>query len=95
MAGGAEPGAGAPGSGRLCGGRVYERTAIKLGAERALHYVHLEAGHAAQNVLLEAVALGLGAVPIGAFDDIAMQGTLGLPAEQQPLYVIPVGQLRQ
>lgn len=70
---------------------VYERTAVKYGAERSPRYVHLEAGHAAQNVLLQAVALGLGAVPIGAFDDGAIQEAMGLPAEEQPLYLIPVG----
>lgn len=70
---------------------VYERTAIKYGAERSPRYVHLEAGHAAQNILLQAVTLGLGAVPIGAFDDEAIQEAMGLPAEEQPLYLIPVG----
>lgn len=69
---------------------VYERTSIKYGA-RAERYVHLEAGHAAQNLLLEATALGLGVVPIGAFDDDAVQRTLGIPADHRPLYLIPVG----
>jgi SagB-type dehydrogenase family enzyme len=69
---------------------VYARTASKYG-DRAERYVHLEAGHAAQNVLLQAVALGLGAVPIGAFDDRALQQVLGLPLDHQPLYLIPVG----
>ncbi len=70
---------------------VYERTARKYGAERSPRYVHLEAGHAAQNLLLEAVALGLGAVPIGAFDDREVQQVLGLPADHEPLYLIPTG----
>jgi SagB-type dehydrogenase family enzyme len=71
---------------------VVERTAAKYGAERSPRYVHLEAGHAAQNLLLQAVALELGAVPIGAFDDAAVQEAMGLSADQQPLYLIPVGQ---
>ena len=71
---------------------VYQRTAGKYGAERSPRYVHLEAGHAAQNLLLQAVALGLGAVPIGAFDDTDVQRVLNLPAEEEPLYLIPVGQ---
>jgi SagB-type dehydrogenase family enzyme len=71
---------------------VYERTAVKYGAERSPRYVHLEAGHATQNLLLQAVALELGAVPIGAFEDAGVQQALGLPADQQPLYLIPVGQ---
>jgi SagB-type dehydrogenase family enzyme len=70
---------------------VYERTRIKYGEERTPRYVHLEAGHAAQNLLLEAVALDLGAVPIGAFHDQEVQSALGLPADHQPLYLIPVG----
>lgn len=69
---------------------VYARTALKYG-DRAARYVQLEAGHAAQNILLQAGALKLGAVPIGAFDDEQVKQTLALPAEQQPLYLISVG----
>jgi len=69
---------------------VYARTASKYG-DRATRYVRLEAGHAAQNLLLQAVALDLGGVPIGAFDDAGVQRVLGLPADHEPLYVIPVG----
>jgi nitroreductase len=53
--------------------------------------VYLEAGHAAQNLLLQAVALGLGAVPIGAFYDDELQVALSLPVDHKPLYLIPVG----
>jgi SagB-type dehydrogenase family enzyme len=73
---------------------VYERTAQKYGEARTPRYVHMEAGHAAQNLLLEAVAIGLGAVPIGAFYDTQVQKALSLPAEEQPLYLIPVGHPR-
>jgi SagB-type dehydrogenase family enzyme len=70
---------------------VYDRTAQKYGSLRSPRYVHLEAGHAAQNLLLQAVALGLGAVPIGAFADGQVQEAMGLPADHEPLYLIPVG----
>lgn len=70
---------------------LYERTEKKYGPTRTPRYVHLEAGHAAQNLLLQAVALGLGAVPIGAFSDAQVQRVLSLPAAEQPIYVIPVG----
>ena len=69
---------------------VYARTAGKYG-DRATRYVWLEAGHVTQNLLLQAVALELGGVPIGAFDDAGVQRALGLPADHEPLYVIPVG----
>lgn len=69
---------------------VYARTEAKYG-DRAARYVQLEAGHAAQNLLLLAVSLGLGAVTIGAFDDAAVQRALALPADRAPLYLIPVG----
>lgn len=73
---------------------VYERTAQKYGAARSPRYVHLEAGHAAQNLLLEAVALGLGAVPMGAFHDAEVQKALSLPRNHEPLYLIPAGKPR-
>lgn len=69
---------------------VVERTAGRYGA-RAERYVALEAGHAAQNILLEAVSLGLGAVPVGAFDDEAVRRVLSLGEGEAPLYLIPVG----
>jgi SagB-type dehydrogenase family enzyme len=69
---------------------VYQRTEAKYG-DRAERYVRLEAGHAAQNVLLQAVGLGLGAVPIGAFYDEQLQTALSLPPDHKPLYLIPVG----
>jgi SagB-type dehydrogenase family enzyme len=72
---------------------VYARTSAKYGEERAPRYVHLEAGHAAQNILLQAVALDLGAVPIGAFYDDKVKQVLALPADHDPLYLIPVGRL--
>jgi len=72
---------------------VYARTEAKYGP-RAERYVHLEAGHAAQNILLQATALDLGAVPIGAFYDQKVQEVLALPSDHEPLYLIPVGHLR-
>jgi SagB-type dehydrogenase family enzyme len=69
---------------------VYSRTEQKYG-ERAELYVKLEAGHAAQNLLLQAVSLGLGAVPIGAFHNDEVQEVLDLPNDHEPLYLIPVG----
>jgi SagB-type dehydrogenase family enzyme len=66
------------------------RTQPRYGS-RAERYVLLEAGHAAQNLLLQATSLGLGAVPVGAFDDGDVTRALGLPDGERPFYLIPVG----
>ena len=60
-------------------------------ADRGIRYMWMEAGHAAQNLLLAAAALGLGAVTIGAFDDAGIADALGLSDMEEPLYLIPVG----
>ncbi|AEA46913.1 SagB/ThcOx family dehydrogenase [Archaeoglobus veneficus] len=69
---------------------IYERTTRKYG-ERGIRYVHMEAGHAAQNIYLQAEALGLGTVSIGAFYDDKVRDVLSVPEEYVPLYVMPVG----
>ncbi|HEX6255849.1 MAG TPA: SagB/ThcOx family dehydrogenase [Euzebyales bacterium] len=69
---------------------VEERSARKYGG-RAEQYVLIEVGHAAQNVLLQAAVLGVGAVPTGAFDDPAVAELFGMPDGTEPLYLIPVG----
>jgi SagB-type dehydrogenase family enzyme len=69
---------------------VYERTAHKYGS-RAERYVHIEAGAVAQNVALQAVALGLGTVVVGAFDDAAVARVAGLAPEERALAILPVG----
>ncbi|MGM0482548.1 MAG: SagB/ThcOx family dehydrogenase [Patescibacteria group bacterium] len=58
--------------------------------ERAERYVHMEAGHAGQNIYLQTTALDLGTVAIGAFDDNEVSEVLGLEKET-PLYLFPVG----
>jgi len=68
--------------------------AAKYGRERGARYALLEAGHAAQNVLLEAVALGLGAVPLGAFHDQGVSEVLKLGPGREPVVLIPVGTRR-
>ncbi|OGO54014.1 MAG: hypothetical protein A2V85_12390 [Chloroflexi bacterium RBG_16_72_14] len=72
---------------------VPERTAARYG-ERAERYVAMEAGHAAQNALLESVSLGLGAVVVGAFDDEAVRRLLALADGEEPLYLVPIGHPR-
>ena len=69
---------------------VYERTARKYG-ERAARYIHMETGHAAQNLFLQAGALGLDTVVVGAFDDDTVAALLQLPSDTRPLLLMPVG----
>jgi len=69
---------------------VPKRTTGKYG-RRGMMYIHMEAGHAAENIHLQAVALGLGSVPVGAFDDRDVAKIVGLPREEKPLYMVPVG----
>ncbi len=69
---------------------VYQRVTAKYG-RRGIRYTHIEVGHIAENIHLQAISLGLGSVPIGAFDDQEVKDVLSLPPEQEPLYIIPVG----
>ncbi|MFX0021977.1 MAG: SagB/ThcOx family dehydrogenase [Candidatus Hermodarchaeota archaeon] len=68
----------------------FSRTTIRY-EERGVRYVFIEVGHCAQNIHLEAVALGLGSVPIGAFEDDKVADVLNLPKKIVPLYIIPIG----
>ena len=71
---------------------VYERTTQKYG-NRGIRYVHMEAGHAAQNVFLQAVSLNLGMVVVGAFKDDEVRKILNMSDKEQPLYIVPVGRI--
>ena len=69
---------------------VLKRTTVKYG-KRGPQYVCIEVGHAGQNVLLQAVSLGLGAVPIGAFHDQEIEKLMGFDQGEVPIYIIPIG----
>jgi SagB-type dehydrogenase family enzyme len=68
----------------------YERTTQKY-RDRGFRYVFMEAGHAAQNVCLQAVSLDLGTVVIGAFHDDDVKKVMQLGGSEEPLYLIPFG----
>jgi SagB-type dehydrogenase family enzyme len=72
---------------------VYERTTSKYG-QRGVRYVDMEVGHAAQNVCLQAAALDLGTVVVGAFQDDQVRQIMGMPDAEDPLYLMPVGRRR-
>lgn len=69
---------------------IYEKTSGKYG-ERATRYVHMEAGCVAQNVYLQAGALGLGTVMVGAFDDAKIDEVLNLNKNEHTLIILPIG----
>lgn len=68
----------------------FERTTGHYG-RRGIRYVFMEAGHSAQNVHLQAEALGLCSVAVGAFDDDAVSKVLILPGHLEPIYMVVVG----
>ena len=72
----------------------FTRTTGRYG-KRGIRYVYMEAGHAAQNVHLQAEALGLGSVAVGAFDDNSVSKVLSLPRNLEPLYMVAVGYYRE
>jgi SagB-type dehydrogenase family enzyme len=74
----------------VCIATCFERTTGKYGS-RGRGYVYLEAGHAAENLLLQAVALGLAATVVGAFSDGDVKRLLHLNASETPLCLIPIG----
>jgi len=69
---------------------IYERTTLSYGS-RGERYVHMEIGHAGQNIYLQATALGLATVAIGAFYDEQVREVLRLDKQYKPLYIMPVG----
>ena len=69
---------------------VYSRTTRRYGKRGEIRYVPMDMGGAGQNVYLQAEALGLGTVTIGAFSDGAVKQVLGVK-DEEPLYIMPVG----
>jgi SagB-type dehydrogenase family enzyme len=69
---------------------VYERTTRKY-RELGIRFAHMEAGHAAQNVYLQAEALGLGTVVVGVFMNSWLKSVLQMKDDERPLSIMPVG----
>jgi SagB-type dehydrogenase family enzyme len=61
---------------------IFDRTRSKYG-ERGFRYVYIEAGHIVQNLCLEAVSLGLGSVPVGAFIDKDVNELVGVDGSKE------------
>jgi len=69
---------------------LYPRTSYRYG-RRGERYVHMEVGHVGENIHLQAVALGLATVEVGAFDDEGVREVLGVEEQIKPLYIMPIG----
>jgi len=69
---------------------IFDRTTDTYG-ERGRNYVYIELGHSAQNIYLQVETLGLGTVAVGAFTDDEVKRILKLPANETPLYIMPIG----
>lgn len=72
---------------------VFNRTTGRYGRRGAERYVCMDLGHSAQNVYLMAGALNLGTCAIGAFDDATVKAVMQLPELEEPLYIMPVGNI--
>ncbi|MCP9485981.1 MAG: SagB family peptide dehydrogenase [Gaiellaceae bacterium MAG52_C11] len=71
---------------------VFWRTRFKYGL-RAYRFTLLEAGHAVQNALLTAGALGLAALPLGGFYDSRIEAVLGVDGvHESVLYLVALGE---
>jgi SagB-type dehydrogenase family enzyme len=72
----------------------FARAEHQHGEERAERFAWIEAGHVAQNILLQAYAMGLAGVAFGAFKDEQVVEVMQLPPERAPLYIIAIGYSR-
>ncbi|HPQ19596.1 MAG TPA: SagB/ThcOx family dehydrogenase [bacterium] len=63
-------------------------------SERGVRYTYIEVGHCSQNIYLQCVSLNLGTVAVGAFYDEEVKKILKLPDEEEPLYLMPIGKIK-
>jgi len=72
---------------------IYHKTSYRYG-RRGERYVHIEVGHVGENIHLQAVALGLATVEVGAFHDEEVRKVLGVEEQIKPLYIMPLGKAK-
>ena len=72
---------------------VFSRTTDRYGDRGRERYVCMDLGHSAQNVYLQAIALDMGTVAIGAFSDIKVKLVINMTREEEPIYIMPLGKL--
>lgn len=70
---------------------IPSRTSQRYG-QRATRYIFTEAGHIAQNIMLESVSLDLVSVPIGAFNDDKLNQFFGFDGKEEAVvYLVSIG----
>lgn len=75
----------------FCYAADFARTQKKYGP-RGYRYIHLEAGHAAQNLCLSAAEHGLGTLCMGGYRDGALNRLLGLSSPREGVvYTVALG----
>jgi SagB-type dehydrogenase family enzyme len=71
---------------------IPSRTSQKYGDQGAERYINIEAGHISQNILLEAVALDLGATPVGGFSQDFIDMMMGIDGyKEKSVYMNIIG----
>jgi SagB-type dehydrogenase family enzyme len=73
---------------------VFSRNTDKYGDRGRERYVCMDLGHSGENVYLQATAMGIGTCAIGAFTDEDVSKIMGMPKEEEPLYIMPIGKLK-
>lgn len=72
---------------------IHKRITWKYG-DRGFRYIYMEAGHIAQNILIQSVSLGLGSVVVGAFLDDELNRLLGIDGKEEiSLYLVATGKV--
>lgn len=70
---------------------IFERTTSKYGERGRERYVMMDLGHSGENVYLQAEALNMGTVAIGAFMDLELKQLVNMTKVEEPLYLMPIG----
>ena len=70
---------------------IFSRMTDKYGDRGRERYVCMDLGHSAQNIYLQAEALCLGTCAVGAFNDSRVSQMLQMSENEEPLYIMPLG----
>jgi len=72
-----------------------KKMATAYGGDSHDREVYLEAGHATQNMYLQAESLKLGMIALPNFDEIQVRSLLSIPQENTIIYLAPIGLIKE